>query len=231
VIELETRSRMTFGVPVMVSRPLVDHALPAVIVLHEAWGLTPDIADAAERVAAAGFLTVTPDLQSGPASVLSTLREIRRGDGPVLDVLCRIADLTLAMPDSAGTIGVLGFSMGGAMALLLDRHPGVGAIAANYCMVPPAALGSRPLPVVGSFGSRDRMLPSGTRPLLQRLAVVGVHDHDVRSYPDAGHSFMTEIGRRREEGIVGRVLGLAHHRDAAEHAWDRTLRFLGDRLS
>lgn len=231
MIELETRSRISFGVPVMVSRPVVDHALPAVIVLHEVWGLTPDIADAAQRVATAGFVTVTPDLQSGPASLVSTLREIRRGDGPVLDLLCRIADLTLAMPDSGDTIGVLGFSMGGAMALLLDRHPGVGAIAANYCMVPSAGLGSRPVPVVGSFGSRDRMLPAGTQPLLHRLAAAGVHDHDVRSYADAGHSFMTEIGRHREEGVVGRVLGLAHHRDAAEHAWARTLRFLGDRLS
>lgn len=231
MIELETRSRITFGVPVMVSRPLVEHALPAILVLHEAWGLTPDIADASERVAMAGFVTVTPDIQSGPASLVTTLREIRRGDGPVLDVLCRIVDLTLAMPDAGASVGVLGFSMGGAMALLLDRHPGVGAIAANYCVVPPSALGSRPVPVVGSFGGRDRMLPSGTRPLLRRLAAVGIHDHDVQTYPEARHSFMTEIGHRREQGVLGRVLGLAHHRDAADHAWERTLRFMADRLS
>jgi carboxymethylenebutenolidase len=224
--ELETRARITFGVPVMVTRPVVDEPLPAVLVLHEAWGLTPDVAAAAERIALAGYMAVAPDLLSGPAGLAGILGDLRRGSGRTVTVVGRILDLIAAMPDSTGDVGVVGFSMGGALALLTDRHPAVAVISANYCMVPKAALTHRPVPVVASFGARDRLLPRADRPLRRRLAGEGVAIHDVMRYPGVGHSFMTEIGRTRERGTAGRLLGLAHHPGAADHAWYRTLGFL-----
>jgi carboxymethylenebutenolidase len=228
--ELETRARITFGVPVMVFRPVGDEPLPVVLVLHEAWGLTPDIAAAAERIALAGYTAVAPDLLSGPAGVAGILGELRRGSGGTVTVVGRILDLISAMPDSTGEVGVVGFSMGGALALLTDRHPAVAAISANYCMVPRSALTHRPVPVVASFGARDRLLPRADRPLRRRLIGAGVAIHDVMRYPAVGHSFMTEIGTTREGGAAGRLLGLAHHPGAADHAWSRTLAFLDSAL-
>ncbi|MGF1665936.1 MAG: dienelactone hydrolase family protein [Acidimicrobiia bacterium] len=224
--ELETRARITFGVPVMVTRPVGDELLPAVLVLHEAWGLTPDIAAAAERIALAGYMAVAPDLLSGPARLAGILGELRKGSGTTVTVVGRILDLISAMPDSTDHVGVVGFSMGGALALLTDRHPAVAAISANYCMVPRAALSHRPVPVVASFGARDLLLPRSDRPLRRRLAGEGVAIHDVVRYPRVGHSFMTEIGGSRERGATGRLVGMAHQPGAAEHAWSRTLAFL-----
>ncbi len=100
--ELTTRARITFGVPVMVTRPVGDDPLPAVLVLHEAWGLTPDIAAAAERLAFAGYMAVAPDLLSGPAGLAGVLGDLRRGSGSTVTVVCRILDLIAAMPDRSG---------------------------------------------------------------------------------------------------------------------------------
>ena len=50
---------------------------------------------------------------------------------------------------------------------------------------------SRRLPVVGSFGAKDRTLRGAAARLENTLTAAGV-DHDVREYPDAGHSFLNQ---------------------------------------
>ena len=82
-------------------------------------------------------------------------------------------------------------------------------------------------PVVASYGRRDRALRGAAQRLERVLTGHGV-PHDVREYPDAGHSFVN----RHDTGpfaVLERVAGLSHHHPSAEDARARILRFLDTR--
>jgi carboxymethylenebutenolidase len=81
---------------------------------------------------------------------------------------------------------------------------------------------------VASYGGKDRGLRGAAQRLERVLTEHGV-PHDVREYPDAGHSFLN----RHDLGpfaVLERVAGLSHHHPSAEDAWARILRFLDTHL-
>ena len=84
--------------------------------------------------------------------------------------------------------------------------------------------------VVASFGGREAVFVDGADRLETALATLGI-DHDVHTYPDAGHGFMT-----RYDGItawLGRRLPmhLGHDPVAAEDAWQRRIAFFSRHLA
>ena len=84
--------------------------------------------------------------------------------------------------------------MGGGFALLCAPRGEYSAAAVNYGMVPADADAEAALagscPVVGSYGGRDTMGISHPERLEAALTALGV-PHDVKVYPEAGHSFMS----------------------------------------
>jgi carboxymethylenebutenolidase len=77
------------------------------------------------------------------------------------------------------------------------------------------------VPVVASFGGKDRLLPRGDRPIRRRLAGSSL-THDIVVYPDAGHSFMTPIDMQARPRIE--ALGaIGEHEPSSAMAWDRLL--------
>jgi carboxymethylenebutenolidase len=84
-------------------------------------------------------------------------------------------------------------------------------------------------PVVASFGGRDRVFGDGGPRLEAALIKLGV-ERDVKTYPEAGHSFMNELGGAL--GWIGRRLPMhgGYHEPSAEDAWARTLAFFGRHL-
>lgn len=205
---------------------------PGVVVVHEAFGLTDDTRQQADRLAAGGYLALAPDLFSagGPVRCLrTTFRTLARGEGPAFDDLAAARSWLTRRSDCSGRVGILGFCMGGGFALL-GATRGFDASAPNYGQIPSDLEGvlQGACPVVASYGGRDRTLPGAAARLDETLTGLGV-DHDVKEYPQAGHSFMN----RHNAGplaVLERVAGFGYHHPSAEDAWRRIFGFFSRHL-
>jgi carboxymethylenebutenolidase len=208
----------------------------AVIVIHEAIGLTDDIRRIAARFADAGYPTLAPDFLAGLGPMPFCIARFARGIGkvhvgrPYRQLAVAEAWLHARPEVSGAPIGVAGFCMGGGFALLHATGATIDVVAPFYPLVPKdeSALAGI-CPVVASFGGRDRFFGAGGERLEPALARLGV-EHDVVTYPDAGHGFMS-----RHDGLIGRIEPrLPTHggyvEEAAEDAWRRTLAFFGRHL-
>jgi carboxymethylenebutenolidase len=112
---------------------------PAVVVIHEAFGLNDDIRAKAEEFAARGYLALAPDLFDGRSwirCIRSAISQLRAGHGPAFAALDAARAFLTARPDCTGKAGVIGFCLGGGFALLCAPRPGFDVAAVNYGDVP-----------------------------------------------------------------------------------------------
>jgi carboxymethylenebutenolidase len=205
---------------------------PGVVVVHEAYGLNADIRGHADRLAALGYLALAPDLLDGKywvRCIRTMFRQLAAGSGPAFDTLDACRGWLADRPDCTGKTGVIGFCMGGGFALLCAPRDGYSVAAVNYGMVPADAgdvlAGS--CPVVGSYGGRDRMGTSHPQRLDAALTALGV-PHDVKVYPEAGHSFMSPKPAAAKP--LTALARLQYDKAAAEDAWQRIFAFFGTYL-
>lgn len=203
---------------------------PAVVVIHEILGLNADIRRITAKLADHGYAAVAPDLFRArgamPFCVVRTLTDLLRGDGPSFENLETVRNWLNAQPFAdAKRSAVVGFCMGGGFALLFAARRPLQAAAAFYGDVPKDAAALREIcPLTGGYGQRDRIFgPQGKR-LLEHLDSLGI-DHDVKLYPDAGHSFMSE--HRGLKGWLGALSPMHARYDEAATAdsWKRLFAF------
>jgi carboxymethylenebutenolidase len=208
-----------------------DTPAPGVVVIHEAFGLTDDIVGIADRMAGRGYLALAPDLFSwGPTvrCLVAAFRSMWRGHGRALADVDAARHHLVARPDCTGRVGVIGFCMGGAFALLAAGQ-GYDVAAPNYGQLPrdlPATLRDA-CPVVASYGADDIGLAGAGDRLAAALRLADV-PHDVKTYAGVGHSFMN-----RHDGwprAIDRVPGIGYDPDAASDAWRRIDAFLDHHL-
>ena len=95
---------------------------PGVVLIQDAFGLSDDIREQADRLAAAGYLALAPDLYSGRRlrCVLATLQAPRSGRRAAYEDIEAARRPFIEREDCTGRVGIIGFCMGGGFALLSD---------------------------------------------------------------------------------------------------------------
>lgn len=215
----------------LLSIPDGQQPWPGVVVIHDAIGYGPDNESISRRVAAAGYVALTPNLYSrgGRARCITRVfRELLTQRGRALDDILAARDHLLSMPQCTGTVGIAGFCMGGQFALVMSSK-GFGASAPFYGTPLPRNLSATldgACPVVASFGRRDPLgigAPARLRRVVEEKGITA----DVKVYPDAGHSFANRLPGQP----LMRITGFGYNEAATEDAWSRVFAFFGEHLS
>lgn len=198
---------------------------PGVVVIQEWWGLVDHIEDVCERFAAEGFVALAPDLyrgettaepdEAGKLMMALDLAGAAKDMGGAVDFVASRAN---------GNVGVVGFCMGGGLALMLAAQRGdvVRAVVPFYGVIP--WQGAQPdysqmqAAVQGHYAENDDFAnPESVRQLEQTLRNAGI-DVEMFIYPGADHAFFNDD---RPE---------VHDPEASAQAWSRTIDFLRARL-
>jgi carboxymethylenebutenolidase len=212
---------------------------PGVVVLHDLVGMSRDLRDQADWLAEAGYLAVAPDLFRGnrrPTCMVRMVRETWRGEGPTFADIEAAGRWLADRPDCTGRVGVIGFCLGGGFALLMAADHRFDVAGVNYGPVPGRTYTEERFagacPVVGSYGAKDPGLRGAGDRLARILAAVGV-EHDITTYPDAGHSFMNDHDRAELPKLFAlqfRVTGDPYRESPTRDARRRILDFFGSHL-
>ena len=199
-----------------------------IVVLQEWWGLVDQIKHTCDRFAGAGFTALAPDLYHGTTVPLTEPDEAGK-QMMALEMETAAKDLSGAVDElirrtGRPEVGVIGFCMGGGLALVLatQRPDAVKAVVPAYGLIPwPDArpdFSKLDAAVLGhAAGEDDFFTPEAARQLEAELKGLG-KSVEFHFYPGAGHAFFNED---RPE---------AYHRDSAELLWDRTVAFFRQTL-
>ena len=169
---------------------------PAIIVIHEWWGLVPWVKDQAADLSAQGYVTLAVDLYRGKsADNPEAAHELMRGlpqDRGVRDLVAAAAYLKTLKSVDPNRLGAVGWCMGGTYAAQLAvADPGLRAVAINYGALPTdsAALQKIHAAILGNFGALDRgITPDDVHAFASAMKALG-KPVNVKIYPDAGHAF------------------------------------------
>jgi carboxymethylenebutenolidase len=173
--------------------------------------------------------------------MISVMRDVRAGRGRSFDHIEAARAWLKAREDCTGSIGVI--CMGGGFALLLAADRGFNVSSVNYGTAPKDAYTANFLsgacPIVGSYGGKDRALRGAAERLDRTLTAVGV-EHDVKEYPEAGHSFLNDHEGARDKNpfpfsVLEPVFGIlspgsGYHEGSARDARRRILAFFDAHL-
>lgn len=198
---------------------------PAIVIIHEWWGLNDWVKEQAQKFAAEGYVVLAVDLYRGKvATTPEEAHELMRGVPPDRGMrdLQAAFDYLAARPDvQAEKIGAAGWCMGGGYSIQFAvAEPRLAACIVNYGPLPTEAanLAKIKAPVLGNFGAEDRGIPAdAVRAFAAAMKAAG-KTADVKVYDGAGHAF------ENPNNTAG------YRAAAAADAWQRMVAFFKAQL-
>jgi carboxymethylenebutenolidase len=233
--ERETSSETSDETPLSIRHP-AEVAAGGVVVVQEAFGVTDHIEDVCQRLADAEWLAVAPHLfhRTGDPVLDHTDYDSVRPHMAALTAEGIATDVDAALDYIAGAgfppeaAGIVGFCMGGSIALATGVRRQLGAAVTFYGGgVSQGRFGYPPLlelapdlrtPWLGLFGDRDPSIAVDDVEALAAAAAKASVPTEVERYPDAGHGF-------NRDGSA------AYHAESAADAWRRTLDWFARHLT
>ncbi len=207
------------------SRPEGQGPYPAVILIHEWWGLNEWMTSNADAFARKGYAALAIDLYRGQvAATADDAHELMRGlpeDRVAKDLKSAFAYLSRQENIQPDKIGTIGWCMGGSYALVAAMQVS-GLAASVICygrlVTEQDEIARIACPVLGIFGETDRGIPTASVKAFERTAQM--MDKNVRTsiYPGVGHAFMNPGNTR------------GYNEQATSDAWDRIFTFFERKL-
>ena len=209
-------SKETIG---FLARPDRYGEYPAVIVIHEIWGLVDHMKDVARRFASEGYVTLAVDLFDG-----ETVSNLEKGyllkqkysEEKILgDLNGAFRYLKKNEMVNPKRIGCIGFCMGGGLSLLLACHNKELAAAVVFYGRNPSPINQVKdvsCPILGNYAGADMAITEKDVELLRQTLAKYGKTYDLKVYPEMPHAFFNDAQ--------------ASYREAeAKDAWERTLSF------
>jgi carboxymethylenebutenolidase len=220
-----------FKMPSYVVRPGSLQRLHALVFVFDIFGISSEMKRVADDFASEGYAVMVPDLFSRGSwisCVRSVMKDVQNGRGRSVDDLIAARHwLSTREYVDAEHIGIIGFCMGGAFALLLAKN-GLFQVSAPFYGKAPDRLDGT-CPIVASYGGRDKMMLPEVAKIeaeTKRLDVPA----DIKIYPDAGHGFMNKAPNAVLELLFKVLVHGGYDPVAAADAKRRVVAFLREHL-
>jgi carboxymethylenebutenolidase len=215
----------TGDVRAFLSRPKEGNKFPAVIVIHEIWGLNPHIMEVTKRIAKEGFLAMAPDAlspvgntpENDQEKAMSMIRGLDQGQ-TVKNFVAAVKFLK-TNPLSTGKVGCTGFCWGGGMTnQVAVNSPDLDAAVPYYGMQPTADdVAKIKAPLMAHYGANDPRIDDGI-PAFEAALKKYNKEYQIFIYEGAGHAFNNDSNPER------------YNEKAAKLAWSRTIAFFKEKL-
>ena len=199
--------------------------LPAIIIIHEWWGLNDNVRAMADRLAGEGYIVLAVDLYGGevaesPAGARQLMLSVVENSDQASENI-RNAYEFVNTAAGAPKVGSLGWCFGGGWslntAMLFPDELDASVIYYGQVTDDEDKLRAINVPILGLFGADDTGISVESvqqfEAALERLR----KNYDIQIYPGAGHAFANPTGRN-------------YNAEVAEDAWRRTLEFFGHNL-
>jgi carboxymethylenebutenolidase len=198
---------------------------PAIIVIHEWWGLNDWVKEQGSKLADQGYVALAIDLYRGKVATTPDMaHQIMRGvpeDRAKRDLHAAYTYLASQSNVNTARIGSIGWCMGGGYSLdVALQEPKLAATVINYghLATEPDNLKKINAAILGIFGGKDGGIPvDDVRKFEQSLKSMG-KKVEITIYPEAGHAFENPNNKG------------GYRADDAADAWKRTVEFLAANL-
>jgi len=204
------------------AEPAAGSRAPGVVVIQEWWGLNGQIKGVANRLAAAGYRALVPDLYRGNIGVDAEeaghlMNKLDFGDAASQDVRGGVQYLKKSSP----RVAVTGFCMGGALTLLSAVNVAEADAFITWYGFPPLDYidpGKIKQPLMGHFAVDDAFFPIQQVDTLEKKIKAANVQYEFHRYK-AHHAFANETA-------INSPIATRYHQPSADLAWQRTMKFL-----
>ena len=194
---------------------------PAVIVIHEIFGVSDFIRQTTEQLAKDGFVAIAPDLLSRRGGTPSSPDSARKliatlnADTVTMDLNATRGYLKSVKAARANDVGIIGFCWGGSQSFRYATNaPELKAFVVCYGSAPnPTDMAKIRAKGLGVYGENDARINAGLPDAAAGMKAAG-KDYPYTIYPGVGHGFF----RTREKPEV------------ADSAWSTVIRFFRAQL-